>query len=29
MHKTKEEEVDTDELLGVETQPRTGKQIDI
>ena len=29
MHKTKDEEVDTDELLGMETKPRTGKQIDI
>ena len=29
MHKEKDEEIDTDELLGVETQPRAGKQIDM
>jgi len=29
MHKRKEEEVDTDVLLGVETKPRTSKQIDL
>tara|TARA_S200000501_G_C20757296_1_gene714490 strand:- start:396 stop:740 length:345 start_codon:yes stop_codon:yes gene_type:complete len=29
MHKTKDEEIDTDELLGVETEPRTSKQIDM
>ena len=29
MHKQKDEEIDTDELLNEETKPRTGKQIDI
>jgi hypothetical protein len=29
MHKRKDEEIDTDELLGVETKSRTGKQIDM
>ena len=29
MHRDKDEEIDTDELLGVETKPRTGKQIDL
>ena len=29
MHKEKSEEVDTNELLHVETKPRTGKQIDL
>ena len=29
MHKEKSEEIDTDELLGMETKPRTCKQIDI
>ena len=29
MHKEKDDEVDTDALLGVETKSRTGKQIDL
>ncbi len=29
MHKAKDEEINTDELLGMETKPGTGKQIDI
>ena len=29
MHKEKDEEIDTDELLGMETKPRTSKQIDL
>ena len=29
MHKEKDEEINTDELLGMETEPRTGKQIDM
>jgi len=29
MHKEKSEEIDTDALLGMETKPRTGKQIDL
>ena len=29
MHKEKSEEINTDELLDVETKPRTGKQIDL
>ena len=29
MHKEKSEEVDTNELLHLETEPRIGKQIDI
>lgn len=28
MHKTKDEEIDTDELLGMETKPRTKKHND-
>ena len=29
MHKEKDEEINTDELLAMETEPRTGKQIDM
>ena len=29
MHKAKNEEINTDELLGMETEPRTRKQIDL
>ena len=29
MHKEKDQEIDTNELLGVETKPRTSKQIDL
>ena len=29
MHKQKSEEIDTADLLGVETKPRAGKQIDL